>query len=143
MSATLHELDTVSAPPSEQEPPPDFLENAHPMANPEAKAAWLGLARSGKHRQAFGQMRDGAKFCILALGCEAFRITTGQGHWSTDGAFVVPGERPHFSTMPPAVVAWYGLAEGDPVLKGQHLSELNDSDAYNFFDLAALIEAHL
>lgn len=60
-------------------------------------------------------------YSALGVGCEVFRRTTHTGSWKADGRFVLPSQHPR-PTMPPEVLAWYGLTE-TPSLLGKPFTE--------------------
>jgi len=64
------------------------------------------------------------EYSALGVGCNVYRRTTRQGQWQAGGLFLTPGHHP-CPTMPPAVLAWYGLAE-TPSLLGKTFAEAAD-----------------
>lgn len=141
-------MTTTTVNPIEQQAPDSDLPDTPPMANPEAKAAWLAALRSGQYRQARGALYDPRidAYCCLGVACEVYRLTTGEGRWTSVAGFFRASEddeQAYSGTLPPAVREWYGLPESDPVVAGLHLTELNDTEGASFEQLAQLIEANL
>lgn len=140
-----------------------------PKLDPEKKALWLRALRSEEYTQGREQLRtaDG-KFCCLGVGCDVFKGATGRGEWIEEEApryqgdytFRVSDEDHSWSSLPQAVVDWFGLPTPEP---GASLSEfvalsdlrvigpdgrpvplsnLNDQ-GMSFADIADLIERDL
>ena len=111
---------------------------------------WVAELRSGKWKQATGQLRDGDNFCCLGVACELYRMRTpGAPEWSTraTGVYEYGGEA---GVLPRAVQN----ALGFKTRSGEHnysdscaaapfesLSGLNDRGS-SFGQLADVIEAN-
>ena len=107
--------------------------------NPKIKARWLKALRSGRYKQAKGQLRKADSFCCLGVLCDLARkskINKWDGEFF-DGIEDVP---------PMSVWNWAGLMGPNPVVmtrKGpETLSALNDRGV-KFSTIANYIEKSL
>lgn len=131
--------------------------------NKEHVREWVDALRSGKYRQARGQLRDDeGKMCCLGLACEL----SGTGEWQelpasdlggyvtedTLLAYVTPSDK-SWQTLPLEVQAWLGFEPGAPwpaydnpgvqvpeMGTMRHLAVLNDEDGFTFEQIADIIE---
>jgi hypothetical protein len=123
---------------------------------PEVKERWVAELRSGRWRQGRSYLRwkgsAGEELCCLGVLCE---LAVADGVigvepcgaarlWYRYGDPVVAWDD---TLLPPQVVEWAGLADGDPlVVVGDRewgLSRVNDSLRFTFPEIADRIEACL
>jgi hypothetical protein len=124
--------------------------------NPEIKALWLEQLRSDEFTQTTGYLHNENGFCCLGVLCE---IAVNQGVVSTSrDASIQEGEVPVFSyrastddyaecsTLPSSVQEWSGASANPHVEYNgvfRPLSDLNDEEKLDFFEIASLIEEQL
>ena len=100
------------------------------MSNTNVKL-WSAALRDGSHTPngttALLSFDAHAKpaYSALGVGCNVYRRTTQYGQWEAGGRFTAPGYHP-CPTMPPAVLAWYGLLE-TPSLLGLTFAQAADA----------------
>lgn len=114
--------------------------------NKQVKAAWLKDLRSGKYRQAQGQLKTTesgrAKHCCLGVLCETYVNTVAkpQGKWQKDGTDYCFGD---MADIPPAsVLGWAGMsADQAEVLIAMNDGEDEDyPNGAKFYQIANYIE---
>lgn len=114
----------------------------------EIKKLWLEALRSGKYKQATGQLKrvdlysQQESHCCLGVLCELHRKAMKKGSksvWSDDGAkYLNDG-----GVLPERVRKWAGLAERDPRIESAKLTRWNDSYRKSFTSIADLIQEGL
>lgn len=127
--------------------------------NKEAIKEWISDLKSGKYKQSFGALKkpDGG-YCCLGVACETYKKLTGKGTWvgndEDDFSFVIYGiddsytEDSEYLQLPRVVASYFGF--NTPEVDLQIVKEscitysnaiaLNDSQYYNFEDIAKMIE---
>lgn len=91
---------------------------------------WAAALRDGSHRPNNSSdlisydENSHPSYSALGVGCNTYRRTMRLGQWVRGGLFSTPGHHP-CRTMPPAVLAWYGLTE-TPSLLGKTFAEAAD-----------------
>ena len=122
--------------------------------NPEVKAKWVALLRSGEIQQAQTRLKDmEGKMCCLGVLCELHRRETKKGDWDANEYGI--GLERELRCLPRIVREWAGTDQHNPVIPnkygdirkpGSHgrytLAELNDM-GYTFAEIADLIEKYL
>lgn len=95
--------------------------------NKVVKVKWLKALRSGKYKQAKGQLKDGNKFCCLGVLTDLWRHEV-KPDW--DSEIDVQSISSEDTVLPSHVMEWAGLERSDPnvKLKGEEttLVSLND-----------------
>jgi hypothetical protein len=124
----------------------------------DIKQKWVAALRSGAYEQTEGVLRNGNGYCCLGVLCDLYSQETGVAWWSNPhtGNYAIHN---HDNTLPIEVRAWAQLAdefgayvdvetdEGGathpPYLANPSLTALNDSWAYDFKQIADVIEQQL
>jgi hypothetical protein len=131
--------------------------------NPDIKARWLAALRSGQYQQGQKYLKVNDRFCCLGVLCD-LAVEDGVAEWGPSGYChseatartdldydLVNNSN---TSLPPAVQAWAGLDQADPIVTevssddfyrfGRfNLSELNDDEGWDFFQIADVIERQL
>jgi hypothetical protein len=127
--------------------------------NPEIKADWVAELRSGKHQQAYGNLKDdqGAMCCLGVLAeCAVRAGVIGSPRLLAEGCnYLYPftdedgAEDGREGILPPPVVKWAGLTNSEGFLPPgvlvadqKSLIGLNDTEHYTFSQIADVIEEH-
>jgi hypothetical protein len=106
-----------------------------PEETKEHRRLWVEALRSGKYRQAIGDLRSDDGFCCLGVGCDI----SGLGHWE-DTRYITPDFR-HEGTLETDVQEWLGLAGMEGEYWETSLARLNDNDKKTLAEIADIIES--
>ena len=123
----------------------------------EIKQKWVAALRSGEYEQTEGVLRNGNGYCCLGVLCDIYSKETGVewedmgfGGFAVHGAdSVLPFEVRQWADLPHehgqyvAVSKRYDEGEDTTVFHSPSLTELNDSWAYDFKQIAEVIEQQL
>lgn len=135
-----------------------------PAQQAQHRARWLAALRSGQYRQGENLLRQSDwleelpdAWCCLGVACDV----SGLGHWAPQGpsprgyAYVVDDDDHSQTDLPHAVREWLGLDDGagtltdhcqpawagsDPHHPPLSLASINDDGAFNFDQIAGIIE---
>ena len=123
----------------------------------DIKTKWVAALCSNEYEQTEGVLRNGNGYCCLGVLCDLYAKETGVEWWETGfGGFamhgadsVLPFEVRHWAELPHehgqyvAVSKRYDEGEDTTVFHSVSLTELNDSWAYDFKQIADVIEQQL
>lgn len=112
----------------------------------ERRKKWADALRVEQGR-AIHRLRKRYCFCVLGIGCEVYRVETGNGEWipghDDEWNFFI-GHSAYPSLMPPEVKEWYGLRGSmggfDVAGEREYISTLSD-DGKPWPEIADIIEA--
>lgn len=118
------------------------------MLNPDVKKRWVEALRSGKYKQAHGQLTHGIGYCCLGVLCEVEKFP----EW--DGKYIfaeVPDNAGRSicdeNELPEHILARVGLSQNDQVtlirLNDGHIREGKIVEAVDFPEIADYIEKNL
>lgn len=119
----------------------------------EIAERWVAALRSGQYKQTKSVLYDGAGFCCLGVLCElavsagiAELVRGPEGEWEGyEYRYGVLGDL-DFETLPEVVRTWAGIASNDGVFGDSdfdNLTHLNDSQGYDFNQIADVIEREI
>jgi len=98
---------------------------------------WLEALRSGKYKQAVGQLREGNHFCCLGVLCDLYGKEKGK-KWKNVATH--PSFLNDLHLLPFQVIKWCGLKDYDPIgVGGKSLSTMNDRGK-SFKEIADFID---
>ncbi len=108
----------------------------------EIKELWVAALESDEFSQTIGALKDESGYCCLGVLCELHRRQHGS-EWQDygDSTRFYLGES---GALPVEVYRWAGLISENPTVSNGEdraaLSEWNDSEGYNFKQIAKLIK---
>lgn len=119
--------------------------------NPDVKAKWIAALRSGKYEwgRAFLRTPD-SKFCCLGVLCDVYREAVGDYDWDLKDNVYSFGRA--IGYLPGEVQAWAGVSSAGRLpckidieneQTTDELSQVNDSNMYDFNEIADIIERYL
>jgi len=109
------------------------------MVNKKNIRKWIKALRSGKYIQITGNLHKDNGYCCLGVACEV----SGLSEWKRkDLPFTLNSYfyLDALNTLPDPVQKWLGVENCNPTCNGRFLSDWNDSQFYNFTQIADLIE---
>jgi hypothetical protein len=104
--------------------------------NKENVRKWVEALRSGKYKQAQGQLYLDGAYCCLGVVCELAGLSVSQG-----GYYGEPFDANHL-TLPSQAAEWLGVDDENPVIGEYCASAWNDAYDKTFPEIADLIEKH-
>ena len=97
----------------------------------ENRITLIEALESGKYEQGFGALKGYTCFCVLGVACDIYNSdnwdSVGYSHYFKS----LTGRR-HLDCPPDEVINYFGMKNGLPA----KLVELNDSQCYNFREIA-------
>ena len=106
------------------------------------RADWCAALESGDYQQAHMGLRDDRGFCCLGVACDVFFRKTGQGEWRRKRlAYVTPSNEIEGSVLPRVVRHYFGLRTEVGDYGTQSLTGLNDTEKWEFADIAEIIRS--
>lgn len=109
--------------------------------NKRIKAKWIKALQSKKYKQTKCLLHDKGGFCCLGVLTDIY-IKEKKLKWSgnPDYSYNLKGEE---YILPKVVVRWAGLKSSNPEIKGEALSQYNDTRKCEFKEIAKMIKEGL
>ena len=101
----------------------------------ENRRTWVEALRSGKYKQASGQLRIGDAFCCLGVACDI----SGLGSWNEYSEYSTHIDGGQGYKLPASLMDYLGLRTPTGDFEMTNLSSMNDNGK-SFEEIADVIE---